>query len=112
MVDKITGLWDEDKEASIRQMKEYLYVIEISKARTSLIEAKNFYILSELYLSDKISRTCQEVFKNLAYILTETEYPEPGSHNVRQGFIEVLDQHLDEIRKEMKKELGKSYYVE
>ncbi|MFD2328976.1 hypothetical protein ACFSR7_06910 [Cohnella sp. GCM10020058] len=110
MVEKILDLWETDKEASIDQMNSYLRVIEFSEARVSFNEAKNYFVLSELYLTDEVARLVDEFIKTLGELLVYSEFPEPGTHQQRFVHHAKLDNIINELRTVLKGELGISYY--
>jgi hypothetical protein len=110
MIEKILIQWHSDKVEAIKQMIDYLRVIEYSEARRDFNEAKNYYILSELYLTDEVTKLTEEYIKILGELLNYSEFPEPGTHTQRFEYHAQLDNIANQLRIVMKNELGISYY--
>ncbi|RUS41954.1 hypothetical protein [Cohnella sp. AR92] len=109
-IETVLIAWSVNKEEAIKEMNEYLRVIEFSEARKSFYEAKNFYILSELYLTEVVTDLAERFLKALGDLLIYSEYPEPGTHNNRFELHAELDNITNQLRNALKQELGISYY--
>jgi hypothetical protein len=109
-IETILTTWNVDKDEAITEMNEYLRVIEFSEARKNFYEAKNFYILSELYLTEAVTELTEKFLKVLGELLNYSEYPETGTHHKRFEFHAELDNITNQLRNAMKQELGISYY--
>ncbi|KGE17552.1 hypothetical protein [Paenibacillus wynnii] len=102
----ILSLWDNQKNNAIEELKAYLKVLDIQDARKSLVEAKNYLLFSELFLSENVALKSDEVFQSLAMILAYSEFPTPGDYRERDQLNSGLNEVIAELNKQMKKDLS------
>ncbi|WP_342436696.1 hypothetical protein NSS79_25690 [Paenibacillus sp. FSL L8-0436] len=103
---EVLNLWDEHKEDAIDELEAYLRVLEIQDARRSLIEAKNYLLLSDLFLSESVSLKSDELFRTLNTILVFIEFPSPGDYIERDKLSEGIKGVFADLKILMKKELS------
>lgn len=104
--DEILNHWEEHKEDAIGELESYLRVLEIQDARRSLVEAKNYLLLSDLFLSESVSLKSDELFKTLSSLLVLIEFPSPGDYRERDRLSEGIKDLFADLKILMKKELS------
>lgn len=103
---EILNLWNLRKDDAIDELEAYLRVLEIQDARKSLIEAKNFLLLSDLFLSELVSQKSDELFGALNKILVFIEFPSPGDYRERDKISEEVKGLFADLKMLMRKDLS------
>lgn len=119
MVEDYLKDWDEVKHEKIEDLKDLINRYEISSARTAWSEAKNEYLFSRLYLSNKVLNICDELSKAIGSYLIDVEsvYDRNYPHGERKRVSEsieknnlIIDRALVELRIQMIEEIGVGNY--
>jgi hypothetical protein len=116
-IEEITVVWDRDgKDKAIGLMKKFLRLIEFRKTEAAIIKARNFYFISNLFFSEKISKLTKRLVDNLhsAYSSYEmvNDLPVDDSESRKEHYSEANKSKsdslttLDELTKQLKKELS------
>lgn len=104
----ILDKWDLSREEGVKEWRNYEKILQQSKAEKSLTDARNYFFLNGIYISDKIREKSENVFKLLRELLTYRIFPE-GLDREDYAKIRDLDkkisEELDQLRKQMKAEL-------
>ena len=90
-------------------MKAFLIRWNIQQARVVIDEAKKYYYLSAIYISDNVSKTVDEALRLIDEFWINVECPE-GSHYFDVDHNCPMEDALDKIKQAMRGELAVGDY--
>lgn len=64
--DRIANIFAENREAGISAYREMLEEVETQQARSTLANAKNYWLINELFLSPEVNAKVEEIVTALA----------------------------------------------
>lgn len=107
---ELLSLWDADKDRGIKKMKKYLRLLEIHQAKLTFHEAKNYFLMSELYLSERVSNQFTILLGFVGQYLTTVEYPYGVNVADRSSLEHAIIENSNILKQLMYDELTVSYY--
>lgn len=118
MVGEYLKNWDEDKKEKVQNLEDFMKRYEIDSARLALNDAKNEYLISRLYLSNKVIDICNDLVKAISSNLIDVEYycdreyPMEDKKMLRDSIEDnnlIINKSLAELREKMIEEIGVGY---
>lgn len=113
----IINEWDDSKKELLQVLYKEIRNKEMNEARQAIIEAKNQFLFSRLYLSDEIAASLDELTKAMLHYLIDKEYVmyESGPEKVEaskalRSSQEKISDLMDLVKKIMQDELKIGYY--
>ncbi|MEK5417321.1 hypothetical protein BSK49_19140 [Paenibacillus odorifer] len=106
----ILANWETNKKNAVEELRSYLRILDINDAESNLIDARNYLLISDIFLSKSVTAMSGEALEDISMVLTYTKYPEHGTHVERERLNEKIDSLLIALKEQMKKELAVSYY--
>lgn len=104
-------LLEHDSQLANKEIKKYLKIIEPQIANGKYSDAKNYYLLNELYLSNTTSELVDKCLQAIGGLIIDTEYyyvynERPDTSFSRQK--QTIDQLVQEVKALMREELSRS----
>ncbi|ARU61867.1 hypothetical protein CBW65_13125 [Tumebacillus avium] len=97
---------ESNRRKAIKEMKEYILMIDFQKAWHSINEARNLLLINELYLSDEVSKSSKDVLNIIDQLLYY--YESRDKEDVKN--IQILELQrpgqLDRLKTLMREELA------
>jgi len=90
--------WHRDRDGAVKDLNTYLRMVKIQRARVKLDEAKNYWLLNELYMSKEANEACQKLSTNLGVYLFDVEHPPRRGEELTRTTNEQCDQALENIK--------------
>lgn len=107
-LERCISLLENNKKEAVKEIKKILNIIEINTAQESLRVAKNFKITKEIYLSDEVSSTFQNVFKELYSAWVDINLSETDAKRLAIAAAklnDVVPALMEAFRRSVRKEL-------
>ncbi len=103
---EVLSRWDSDRARVIQDdLRPYLRMLDIQEAGKTLAEARNSWLLNELYFSTQTNEAARELSLTLGHFIDDTEDPpKPGEGRKRTSFDECSDA-LASLKTAMRAEL-------
>jgi hypothetical protein len=104
---EIIRLWKEDEKSALSKLKPYMRLTDITNARISFQEAKNYYWLSIIYLSDNISRECKILIDKIGALQINYGAPDyinnlhKENEKIKTEIEDLLKKVIDSMRNEL-----------
>jgi hypothetical protein len=115
---KLLVKFDTEKDSCIKDIRNYLALIEYNEAIKKYEEAKNYFLIQELYLSDELAGNVLSLIKSLGSLsidydpqFSELRRSEDKRKEINEEEKKCLAS-LEIIKNTMKKELSIGYYKE
>jgi hypothetical protein len=107
--DTILAVWRVDRPRGIRDLNQYLRLLEIIRAREAFHEAQNLTLINEIYLSEAVTSALDRVFSLLHGVLLHAEHPDPSAYEERLATAKNVGPAIDSVRTAMRSELARGY---
>ncbi|PEZ05549.1 hypothetical protein CN326_13880 [Bacillus sp. AFS018417] len=109
-INEIVEMWERDKERAIKEVNDYMKIIEIQEAKYELSKAREQLWKNELYLSQSVCDAAQQLVKNLSSLLINYEFYEPSLRQENQRLTEAIQQNIVDLKDKMQEELAIGHY--
>jgi hypothetical protein len=110
-IDEFVTLLQKDPSLADKEIKSYLKIIEPQIATSKYNDAKNFYLLNELYLDEGISNVVEQTLDEISRFIDDIESRFQFGEKPEVNFSDrkrKIDTKLKELKKLMRYELSKS----
>lgn len=110
-IEELVKLLNIDKELADREINKYLNIIEPQIAKQRFNEAKNYYLLHELYLTNSCSELVDKALKTIGGLITDTEYYYLYKERPNISFIQQkanISSLILDVKEKMREELSRS----
>jgi len=109
---KLLSQFESDREYSIKEIRDYLDLLNYNKIGSSLHDAKNYYLIQELYLSDDLSREVLDLIKVFGklYVDYDPQFRDLLREKSKRLLVDeekkTCDTKIENIKRLMKSELS------
>lgn len=103
-IERIAQAINQNRRDGLKEMNEYLRMIELNEAKGKHHEAKNYVVLKNLYMTDEIAEECFTICKHLwaAIVDANPEYVQYDSFKKNMAEVEKL---MTSVKVKMRSEL-------
>jgi hypothetical protein len=99
------------RKDTVASIKKYIGRLDIQKARMVIDDAKRYYYLSAIYISDDVSKDVDEALRLIDEFWLNVECPE-GSKYFEVDHNNSIEGALSKIKEAMRQEVGIGDYAE
>lgn len=103
---QVVEMWDSEKDNAIKKIREYEKYRDLMDAKNSYAEARNFWLINELYFDDGIDSKLDDYFQTLYSLYVNYEIPEDVPRKVNSELKTKIQEKFNDIKQSMKKELS------
>ncbi|KYD02604.1 hypothetical protein [Bacillus atrophaeus] len=107
VINEVKYLWDEEKvEEAKRKISTYESLRDNQCAENALTNAKNYFLMHELYITDDLVKTIEECFTKLEKLKRNYDFPDEQTLLENDGLKDEIKNEIELLRDRMKKELS------
>lgn len=119
-IEEFTTNWDEEKDYKFEKLKAYIQRYEISSARNIIIEAKNKFLLSRLYISTEVDEILSALSSTLNLYVLDVEFLLEENLDAVDRIVireskdtneKIIIESLTKLKEQMQKEISIGYYT-
>lgn len=93
-----------NRASGLKEMNDYLHMIEIQQAEQELLSARNFVALKSLYMTDEITKDSFDVCDNIWSAIVDAD-PQHLDYKLYKATIDKVAIQMEAIKAKMRKEL-------
>lgn len=106
VIREVVDLWDINKNRAIEIIREYEKYRDLKKSENAFFEARNYWLINELYFDENINIKINEYFKTLYNLYVNYENPEEVPRKENRELKSKIEVKFNELKDSMKKELS------
>lgn len=103
---EVIEIWDTNKNDAIKIISEYEKHKKLNNAENSYFEARNYWLMNELYFDDELDLKIEDLFQTLYSLYVNYEIPDDVPRKVNSELKSKVKEKVNNLKVSMKKELS------